>query len=72
MELERHRRASEAAERSAELTESARTIGAWVSQFARTLKNCRLYDAHNQAAQRFRSDYAKYEKLVKAAGIKPE
>ncbi len=54
MELERHRRASEAAERSAELTESARTIGAWVSQFARTLKNCRLYDAHNQAAQRFR------------------
>jgi hypothetical protein len=32
----------------------ARPIGAWVQQFARTLKNCRLYDAKNPTVLRFR------------------
>jgi tripartite-type tricarboxylate transporter receptor subunit TctC len=39
----------------------------WASQSAEVVTSTPL-----QVAQRFRSDYAKYEKLVKAAGIKPE
>ena len=31
-----------------------RAVGAWVQQFARTLKNCRLYDANNPTVMRFR------------------
>ncbi len=31
-----------------------RAVGAWVQQFARTLKNCRLYDANNPTVLRFR------------------
>jgi tripartite-type tricarboxylate transporter receptor subunit TctC len=39
----------------------------WASQSAEVVASTPA-----QAAQRFRRDYAKYEKLVKAAGIKPE
>lgn len=35
-----------------------KAVGAWVGQFARTLKNCRLYDAKNPAAVRFRQQLA--------------
>ena len=31
-----------------------RAVGTWVQQFARTLKNCRLYDAGNPTVLRFR------------------
>ncbi|MBI1796199.1 MAG: HEAT repeat domain-containing protein [Candidatus Eisenbacteria bacterium] len=33
-----------------------RAAGAWIGQFARTLKTCRLYDAANPAAVRFREE----------------
>lgn len=33
---------------------AAKAVGAWVQQFARALKNCRLYDAQNPTAVRFR------------------
>jgi tripartite-type tricarboxylate transporter receptor subunit TctC len=39
----------------------------WASQSAEVVASTQA-----QAAERFRSDYARYEKLVKAAGIKPE
>lgn len=39
----------------------------WASQSAEVVVNTPA-----QVAQRFRNDYTKYEKLVKAAGIKPE
>lgn len=38
----------------AEKEPSMRAIGAWVQQLARTLKNCRLYDAGNPTVIRFR------------------
>jgi hypothetical protein len=34
----------------------ARDLGAWVIQFARTLKTCRLYDSNNPTVVRFRED----------------
>lgn len=36
----------------------AKAAGAWVQQFARTLKNCRLYDARNPNVLRFREQLA--------------
>jgi len=39
---------------SADLEPVVRAIGAWVQQFGRTIKNCRLYDAGNATALRFR------------------
>src|SRR5437773_9896052 len=39
---------------TAEHDASVRAIGAWVQQFARTIKNCRLYDAGNPTVIRFR------------------
>jgi HEAT repeat protein len=35
---------------------AARTAGAWLNQFARTLKTCRLYDQNNPTVIRFRED----------------
>ena len=34
--------------------QGARAVGAWLMQFTRTCKTCRLYDAHNPALGRFR------------------
>ena len=33
---------------------AVKAVGAWVQLFARTFKNCRLYDARNSSAVRFR------------------
>src|SRR4026208_147369 len=33
---------------------AVKAVGAWVQLFARTFKNCRLYDARNPSAVRFR------------------
>src|SRR6185295_2403397 len=35
-----------------------KATSAWVGQFARTLKTCRLYDANNPTVVRFRQDLA--------------
>jgi len=43
---------------TAEQEAAAEAVGAWVSQFARTLKNCRLYDARNVQVLRFRQQLA--------------
>ncbi|MFN8589173.1 MAG: HEAT repeat domain-containing protein [Candidatus Eisenbacteria bacterium] len=41
------------------LTDSAvKVAGAWIAQFARTLKTCRLYDAVNPTVIRFRDELA--------------
>lgn len=37
---------------------AAKAVAAWVNQFARTLKNCRLYDSGNAAVVRFRQQLA--------------
>src|SRR5512147_3291217 len=37
---------------------TARAVGAWVQQFGRTLKNCRLYEPGNATALRFRQQLA--------------
>jgi hypothetical protein len=42
------------AEHPADNDPSIRAVGAWVQQFARTLKNCRLYDPGNATVLRFR------------------
>jgi HEAT repeat protein len=36
----------------------ARAVAGWIGQFGRTLKTCRLYDAANPAAVRFREELA--------------
>jgi hypothetical protein len=41
---------------SPELEAEAKQIAAWVLQFARTLKNCRLYDASNPAVAKLKQD----------------
>lgn len=59
MDQEPLRRAGlEPTERAAEPSAAGKAVAAWVQQFARTLKNCRLYDANNQTAQRFRQQLA--------------
>jgi HEAT repeat protein len=56
MDMEAERRSSGAAtpEITHEQEALAKAAGAWVVQFARTLKNCRLYDARNPNVARFR------------------
>ena len=55
MDLKSHGKAAAGtAEQVAENDPSIRAVGAWVQQFARTLKNCRLYDAGNPTVLRFR------------------
>jgi HEAT repeats len=53
MDFESQRRAAASSERVPE-PPAVKAVAAWVQQFARTVKNCRLYDANNAAAQRFR------------------
>ncbi len=43
-----------APDQAAENDPSVRAVGAWVQQLARTIKNCRLYDAGNPTVIRFR------------------
>ncbi len=52
-------RASDAKVLERTLTDSAvKVAGAWIAQFARTLKTCRLYDAANPTVIRFRDELA--------------
>src|SRR2546425_12975869 len=37
---------------------AVKAAGAWINQFARTLKTCRLYDAINPTVGKFRQDLA--------------
>ena len=43
---------------TADTETTVKAVGAWVQQFARTLKNCRLYDPRNAAVLRFRQQLA--------------
>src|SRR5690348_17132761 len=43
----------------AQLEPAVKAAGLWLNMFARTLKTCRLYDAGNPAAVRFREELAK-------------
>ena len=48
---------------------AVKAVGTWVQQFARTLKNCRLYDARNAAVLRFRQQLAaSLHQLVRERG----
>jgi hypothetical protein len=50
-------RAAEAESRPRELSDATvKAAGGWISQFARTLKTCRLYDAGNPTVVRFRDE----------------
>jgi len=43
----------------AQLGPAVKAAGVWLNMFARTLKTCRLYDAGNPAAVRFREELAR-------------
>ena len=43
---------------SADQDPAVKAAGAWINQFARTLKTCRLYDAINPTVGKFRQDLA--------------
>src|SRR5205085_5525180 len=45
-------------ERTPEQLAAIKAVAAWVQQFARALKNCRLYDAANPNVGRFRLETA--------------
>lgn len=45
-----------AEERTPEQEAAVRAAGAWINQFARTLKTCRLYDGNNPTVIRFRDE----------------
>jgi len=54
---------------SPEREAAAKPVAAWVQQFARTLKNCRLYDASNPAVARLKQDLAAaLQRLLDAQG----
>jgi hypothetical protein len=46
----------EVEERTPEQEAAIKAVAAWVQQFSRTLKNCKLYDAKNATAARFKQD----------------
>ena len=54
MEPERRSTGAATEETSPEQEALVKAAGAWVAQFARTIKNCRLYDARNPNVPRFR------------------
>jgi len=58
MPNEQHKRTQGDATGTAETETTVKAVGAWVQQFARTLKNCRLYDPRNAAVLRFRQQLA--------------
>jgi HEAT repeat protein len=48
----------------AQLEPAVKAAAAWLGMFARTLKTCRLYDAGNPAAVRFREELARSLRLL--------
>jgi HEAT repeat protein len=54
----RQERAASSRERTPKEDAAIKAVSAWVNQFARTLKTCRLYDSNNPTVVRFREDLA--------------